>query len=109
MKIKKFRILARIFNTMGNKQNKPNKDTTSFLHRDLMIFLEERFAQIPENITFKKDSESKAVFKGISEEFNIINDKLPFETKFKEPVDYLRIFSFYFSWKNQSKCCFYYL
>ena len=88
---------------MGNKQtkNKSNKKTT-LLHRDLMKFLEEKFKHIPENITFKNDSESKAVFKGIAEEFNRINEGLATENKFNDSVDYMRIFSFYFSWKNQS-------
>ena len=89
---------------MGNKQNNKKLDRkTTILHHDLMKFLEEKFKQIPDNITFKNDSESKAVFKGIAEEFNRINEGLATEIKFNDTVDYMRIFSFYFSWKNQSK------
>ena len=89
---------------MGNKHNKSKSNNkTTLLHHDLMKFLEEKFKQIPDNITFKNDSESKAVFKGIAEEFNRINEGLATEIKFNDTVDYMRIFSFYFSWKNQSK------
>ena len=61
---------------MGNKHNKSKSNNkTTLLHHDLMKFLEETFKQIPDNIFFKNDSESKAVFKGIAEEFIRINER----------------------------------
>ena len=88
---------------MGNNQtkNRPIAKQTS-LHRDLKNFLYERFVQIPENITFKQNTETIAVFKRIAIEFQSINNQLAEDDKYKEQVDYLKVFSFYLGWKNQS-------